>query len=239
MEYVEGRSLSRVVDQGPLEFRTAVEYIRQAADGLAHAHEASIVHQDIKPDNLLLSPTGSVKVLELGVALLGDQNAAGRASFAAPEQLAEDGASDARTDVHGLGASLYYLLSGRPPFEGQRGDRPLPLTELRPDVPAELAGLCHWMLAANPNDRPRSASKVSRLLAKWLSGKPIEVPAAPVAVSEPEPVAEPVAPPPVVTDAEPTLPVERPAAPGAAKMLLLSVLLVALVSLAAWAVVAM
>lgn len=225
MEYVEGKALSRIVaDQGPLEFRTAAEYIRQAAAGLSHAHAAGIVHYDVRPGNLLLSSTGTVKVMELGVPRLGDS---GKASFAAPELLAPDAVADARADVYSLGATLFFLLSGRPPFEGVRGDQPQPLSELCTDVPEPLERLCHWMMAADPDSRPKSAGRVSRLLAKWLAGEALEIPL-PV-------TPEPASPPPTVV--ETVEPADAPRSGNREKLWWLSAIAVVLLLVALGAAV--
>jgi uncharacterized protein (TIGR03067 family) len=144
MEYVEGMSLARLVAlRGPLPVAQACDYVRQAALGLQHAHERGMVHRDIKPHNLMLTPGGQVKILDFGVArfvvesLTGDgqrgaglvpaPGAAGQPltllgavvgtpDYIAPEQAGDATRADIRADIYSLGCTLYHLLAGHPPF---------------------------------------------------------------------------------------------------------------------------
>ena len=128
MEYVEGVDLQRLVDEdGPLDCDLAVDYIRQAADGLDHAHQQNMIHCDIKPSKLLVNMQGVVKILDLGLAWLSDGGPAGRrrpgasrtsdaVDYLAPEQTLEGGKPDGRADIYSLGCTLYFLLTGHPPF---------------------------------------------------------------------------------------------------------------------------
>src|SRR5205807_7384121 len=122
MEYVEGASLQDiVVKHGPLDVVRATDYIGQAAWGLQHAHEAGLVHRDIKPGNLLVDRQGTVKVLDLGLARFFheddglskkyDETVLGTADYLAPEQVI-NGQVDIRADIYSLGATFYYLLTG-------------------------------------------------------------------------------------------------------------------------------
>ena len=129
MEYVAGRSLDHVMnDRGPLPDHVVVDYMAQAALGLAHAHERGIVHRDVKPANLLLSEEGQIKVLDLGLsALMEADNAAtfvtaagqivGTVHYMSPEQAVGLN-MDGRSDLFSLGCTMYQLLSGRLPFPG-------------------------------------------------------------------------------------------------------------------------
>src|SRR5262249_37705939 len=161
MEYVEGVSLHELVARhGPLDFRRAAHYIRQAALGLQHAHEsAGIVHRDIKPGNILVDRNGIVKVLDMGLARFlhdeediptkkYDENVLGPADYLAPEQALDSHTVDIRADIYSLGATLYFVLTGSPPFaEGSAAQKilwhqlrtPRPVRALRPEVPEELA----------------------------------------------------------------------------------------------------
>ena len=190
MEYVEGRDLlARVREDGPLDYPQAADYIRQAAEGLAHAHQAGLIHRDVKPGNLLVDRRGVVKLLDLGLArftgeeyasltLAHDENVLGTADYLAPEQAIDSHGVDARADIYSLGCSLYYVLTGHPPFsEGTLPQRlmmhqqeaPPSIYEDRPDAPDDLVEICLRMMAKKPDDRPQSASEVAQLLADWLT----------------------------------------------------------------------
>ncbi len=148
MEYVPGISLSRLVaERGKLPVAAACDYARQAALGLQHAFECGMVHRDIKPQNLMLTPAGQVKILDFGLSRLGNEDAGntdtaaltatgseqgglasgsltmtgslmGTPDYIAPEQVRDAHAADIRADVYSLGCTLYYLLAGKPPFAG-------------------------------------------------------------------------------------------------------------------------
>ncbi len=191
MEYVEGRDLNRIVRQdGPLDYRTAADYIRQAAEGLDHAHAAGLIHRDVKPANLLVDPHGVVKVLDLGLArfeveedrasltVAYEENVLGTADYLAPEQAIDSHGVDARADIYGLGCSLYYLLTGHPPFpDGTLPQRlmmhqkhpPPSIYADRPDAPTDLVAICLRMMAKKPHDRFQTAGEVARVLADWTA----------------------------------------------------------------------
>ena len=190
MEYVEGRDLDRVVRQrGPLPVVEAIEYLIQAARGLAAAHAEGIVHRDIKPSNLMLDTAGTVRVLDLGLARIVDasnpfgQAAGGRLTesgmymgtvdYMAPEQAEDSRRADQRADIYSLGCTLYYLMTGREPFVGEtvlkrlmaHQERPAPpLRGARPDAPAALEDAFQQMMAKRPADRPESMTAVIALL---------------------------------------------------------------------------
>lgn len=190
MEYVEGRDLQRIVRQdGPLPAHLAADYIRQAAEGLAHAHQAGLIHRDIKPANLLVDAKGAIKVLDLGLArftadetasltIAYDENVLGTADYLAPEQALDSHRVDARADIYSLGCTLYFLLTGQPPFpEGTLPQRlmkhqkemPPEIRAARPDVPEDLAAICFKMMAKKPADRYASAEQVAAVMSKWLT----------------------------------------------------------------------
>jgi hypothetical protein len=187
MEYVEGRTLADVLARkGPLPVANACHYARQAARGLQHAHEAGLVHRDLKPQNLMLTPQGVVKVLDFGLARLARGRAGGGLTqegvlmgtpeYLAPEQATGARPADARSDVYALGCTLYGLLAGRPPFPASGGgdtlavvlqhlqEPPPPLESLRPDVPPGLAALVARMLAKDPAQPPQTAAEVADAL---------------------------------------------------------------------------
>jgi len=197
MEYVEGRDLQAIVrDQGPLDPLTAAEYIRQAALGLHHAHQAGLIHRDVKPGNLLVDQHGTVKILDLGLArftgeeqasltLAYDENVLGTADYLAPEQAINSHGVDARADIYSLGCTLYYLLTGHPPFaEGTLPQRlmahqkqqPPSIKKERPDVPDDLIRICMRMMGKKPAARYPSMAEVADALADWLTahGKPTD-----------------------------------------------------------------
>src|SRR5437764_1488469 len=122
MEFVDGSSLQEIIGKhGPMDLTRAAHYIRQSALGLQHAHEAGLVHRDIKPGNLLLDRSGTVKVLDLGLACFFhdddnlskkyDETVLGTSDYLAPEQ-ALDSRVDIRADIYGLGATFHFLLTG-------------------------------------------------------------------------------------------------------------------------------
>jgi serine/threonine protein kinase len=133
MQYVEGLDLARLVAaRGPLPVAQACNYVHQAAKGLQHAHDHGMVHRDIKPSNLMLARDGDravIKVLDFGLAkvrsesptdgtLTHDGQMLGTPHFIAPEQISNARGADIRADIYSLGCTLYYLLTGGPPFQG-------------------------------------------------------------------------------------------------------------------------
>ena len=196
MEYVDGVNLAQTVQEpGALPISEACEYIRQAAIGLQHAHERGMVHRDIKPHNLMVTSDGTVKVLDFGLASLapeaisdavtgearGDLTAAGAImgtpDFISPEQAEDARQADIRSDIYSLGATLYYLLSGRVPFaEGSFMHKlkshaqvePAPLNSVRDDVPQELVAIASRMMAKDPDERYLTPKEVADALESFL-----------------------------------------------------------------------
>jgi formylglycine-generating enzyme required for sulfatase activity/tRNA A-37 threonylcarbamoyl transferase component Bud32 len=190
MEYVEGTDLRALVGRvGPLPVARALTCVLQAARGLAEAHAAGLVHRDVKPANLLLAGD-TVKVLDLGLArlsgtdedgsdLTGSGVVLGTAGYVAPEQAADGRRADARADVYGLGCTLYFLLTGRPPFEGAtvldtlfaQREGPIPcLRAARPDCPPALEALFRRLVARRPEDRYPDMATVGAEVEKLLGG---------------------------------------------------------------------
>ncbi len=192
MEYVEGRDLqATVLEKGPLPAEQAADYIRQAANGLAHAHEAGLIHRDVKPANLLVDKKGVVKVLDLGLAqftdddqasltVAHDENVLGTADYLAPEQAIDSHGVDARADIYSLGCTLYFVLTGHPPFpDGTLPQRllmhqtqePASIRKERPEVPDDLVAICSKMMSKSPGRRYQTAMEVSAALAHWLESR--------------------------------------------------------------------
>ncbi len=220
MELLQGHDLFEIVNaDGPLPCRKAVEFIRQAALGLEYAHNAGLVHRDIKPGNLFLSDDQTVRILDLGLAqdfdseenLTRDFNerVLGTADYLAPEQAADSHTVDTRADIYSLGCSLYFLLTGQPPFtEGTLVQRlishqtkiPPAVAEFRSDVPDELIQILLKMMAKNRKDRTSTAGDVVERLSSFLATTAMrpELDAAPIVfkgltpVESPGPASEPM-----------------------------------------------
>jgi serine/threonine protein kinase len=192
MEYVDGQDLHQVVaQQGPLDFDTAADYITQVANGLQHAHEMGLVHRDIKPANCLVDRHKTVKLLDLGLAKLteddqasltmaNEENVLGTADYLAPEQALNSHEADHRSDIYSLGCTLYFLLTGGPPFpEGSISERllkhqtvkPESIFKFRPDAPPSLVDICETMMSKKPDDRFQSAGEVAARLKEWLADR--------------------------------------------------------------------
>ena len=186
MEYVQGLDLARLVKvKGPLPVVNACNFASQAAQGMQHAHERGMVHRDIKPGNLMLTHQGKralVKVLDFGLSkatreapvdggLTNPGQALGTPDYMAPEQIRDAQKADIRADIYSLGCTLYYLLSGGPPFRAENlwdlyqahhsMDAKL-LNFVRPDVPGELAALVAKMMAKDPERRFQTPTEVAQ-----------------------------------------------------------------------------
>jgi serine/threonine protein kinase len=192
MEHVEGEDLAKLVQtQGPLPVAHACYYVQQAALGLQHAFEKNMVHRDIKPQNLILAREGErhiVKVLDFGLAkvtrakdddtgLTDDGAMLGTPGYVAPEQTLDAAKADIRADIYSLGCTLYYLLTGAPPFEGRSRYEVLqahqsmaakPLNLVRPEVPEELAAVVRKMMAKDPAQRYQTPLALVQALAAFV-----------------------------------------------------------------------
>jgi hypothetical protein len=189
MEFVEGLTLAQLVERkGPLPVASACRCAHQAALGLQHAFEQGMVHRDIKPQNLMLTPQGRVKVLDFGLARMRSERGKGRGltqadafmgtpDYVAPEQATDARAADTRADVYSLGCTLYFLLTGRPPFVEDTAVKlvlahiekePRPLSEVRPDMPPALSAVVARMLAKDPAQRYQTPVEVARALAPFV-----------------------------------------------------------------------
>ncbi len=196
---------NRVATRGPMSVGEAASIIRQASMGLLHAHRAGIIHRDVKPGNIMRSKDGTVKVLDLGLAristaglttrhpaVLAAQKAdsaskdivnarpakgrlVGTLSFMSPEQLEDADTADSRSDIYSLGATLYFLLTGQPPFTGEyleqvyghrHGEIP-DLMQVRRDVDMQFANLFRRMMAKKPHARYTSLDEVIEDLGEY------------------------------------------------------------------------
>lgn len=193
MPFVEGRSLrARLTEEGPLPITTVVGVLRDVARALAYSHKRSVVHRDIKPDNVLLSG-GTAVVTDFGIAKAisaarADQQGGmltqmgtslGTPAYMSPEQAAGDPLVDHRADIYSLGCMAYELLSGRPPFHDRAPARvlaahisetPLPPSVLRADTPPALDRLVMRCLDKDPTRRPQSGDEIVETLDAILSG---------------------------------------------------------------------
>lgn len=189
MEYIPGESLAGRLTRGPLTPAQAVAILKQIAEAVRHAHEHGIIHRDLKPGNVLLDPEGRALVTDFGLArdvgLASDLTRSGELlgtpAYMAPEQARGDSAQiGERTDVHALGAILYEMLTGRPPygleapavvFARLLHEEPAPLG---PQVPRDLATICLKALAKAPADRYASARPMLEDLKRYEAGEPIQ-----------------------------------------------------------------
>ncbi len=185
MELVEGGDLERhVLENGRCDAVTACHYIHQAASGLQAAHDAHLVHRDIKPSNILLTSGGRVKLVDFGLArqfcsqLTDPRALLGSLEFMPPEQSHDPSAVGKEADIYGLGATLFWLLTGETPYPAARNvgaalralqqQEPRRIRDLRPDVPEALDALVARMMERNPLRRPPTALAVMNALTPFL-----------------------------------------------------------------------
>ena len=192
MEFIDGEDLATMVkSRGPLSVVHACYFTHQAALGLQHAHERGMVHRDVKPANLIFAMDGKkgiVKVLDFGLAKVTNEDQRdsrltregqmlGTPDYIAPEQIRDAASADIRADIYSLGCTLYYLLTGAPPFRGEHlwdlyqahfSTDAGPLNLVRPDVPAELAAVAAKMMAKEPRQRFQTPGEAARALAPFF-----------------------------------------------------------------------
>jgi response regulator RpfG family c-di-GMP phosphodiesterase len=188
MEYVEGQDLERLVlGRGPLDPVRACDLIHQIACALVEAHDRKMVHRDIKPSNILVTAEGRAVLLDFGLArdlghgLTEPGSLLGTVEYMAPEQATDATAVDTRADIYGLGATLFWCLTGRAPFPGRarldevvrRLSEPPPSARaIRPELPAELDRILERMIAPRPQDRFANPEALKRALARLMRGEP-------------------------------------------------------------------
>src|SRR5216117_3929986 len=191
MKFVEGGQLDEVVRRAPMSIRQATELIAKVARTVNYAHEHGILHRDIKPGNVLLDAKGEPHLTDFGLARLVETESTvtrtmevlGTPSYMAPEQAVGNSARlTSATDVYGLGAVLYQLLTGHPPFAGRTTFETVRLvldTEprqprlLNPKVDRDLATICLKCLEKDPRRRYSSALALAEDLERWLKHEPI------------------------------------------------------------------
>jgi tRNA A-37 threonylcarbamoyl transferase component Bud32 len=189
MALVEGRALAEVIKEGPLPAREAARIVRAVALAVQHAHERGIIHRDLKPQNVLLDRQGQPKVTDFGLAkksgdsqLTASGAIVGTPSYMPPEQAAGHKTVGPAADVYSLGAILYSLLTGYPPFQAPTTmdtlllvleQEPVPPRRHNPQVPVDLETICLKCLQKQPGQRYTSALALADDLGRWLEGRPI------------------------------------------------------------------
>jgi serine/threonine protein kinase len=199
MEYIPGQTLYRLVNrEGPLTVPRAASLFAEVALALAAAHDRGLIHRDMKPSNIMVTPHGHAKVLDLGLAFMSGEEVedvevvggkgyvVGSIDYMAPEQTRDATGVDARADIYGMGCCLYFALTGKPPFPtgslrekalAHRHQDPEPLTARNPSIPPEFAQVVSRMIAKNPADRYPSATTVAQELHRWAgvpTARPVE-----------------------------------------------------------------
>ena len=192
MKFVEGGQLDEVAKREPMPIRQAVELIAKVARTVHYAHEHGILHRDIKPGNILLDAKGEPHLTDFGLARLVESESSvthtldvlGTPSYMAPEQaVGNNAAVSSATDVYGLGAVLYQLLTGQPPFAGGTTYETIKLlldTEprqprlLNPKIDRDLSTICLKCLEKDPKRRYSSALALAEDLERWLKHEPIQ-----------------------------------------------------------------
>lgn len=188
-EYIEGTNIrDLVIAGGPLSVADTLSYSLQISDALTHAWERGVVHRDIKPSNILITSDGQAKLVDMGLARVYQVGPAEQADdltatgmtlgtfdYIAPEQARNPRDADTRSDIYSLGCTIFYMLTGRPPFPGgtplqkllsHQGDRPPELATLRPDTPPPLAAIVGRMLAKAPEARYQSPVDLTAALSR-------------------------------------------------------------------------
>ncbi|MFH1266107.1 MAG: serine/threonine-protein kinase [Planctomycetota bacterium] len=191
MRYVEGRTLSEILQEGPMEGRHAAAYLEPVARAVHEAHVRGILHRDLKPQNILVDgKTGRALVADFGLAKLseggGELTRAGEVmgtpSYMSPEQARDSARVTETTDVYALGATLYHLLTARPPFQAATpvetlrqviDEEPVPVRQLDPSIDRDLETICTKCLDKEPSRRYASAERLADDLARYLRREPI------------------------------------------------------------------
>lgn len=191
MGYVEGESLAAKVARGPLPFQEAAELVRMVCEAISYAHKHGVIHRDLKPANILLDQDGRPKVTDFGLAKQIETDSSltrtgqilGTPSYMPPEQASGKVTSDPTADVYSLGAVLYCLLAGRPPFQASNAmdtlllvmdQQPISPRRLVPSIPVDLESICLKCLEKDSSQRYASAADLAKDLTCYLNGEPVE-----------------------------------------------------------------
>ncbi|MDX2038666.1 MAG: serine/threonine-protein kinase [Isosphaeraceae bacterium] len=187
LEYVPGKTLYEIVkgpDGGPLRVPDTAKLFLGILEGLDAAHSAGLIHRDMKPSNVMVTPTGQPKILDLGLArgleeegaMTRPNVAVGTLDYASPEQLTNAASADRRSDLYSVGCMLYFVLAGRAPFEGgdilnkmfkHRMDEADPLERVARGVPSAFAAIVRKLMAKNPADRHQNCRELAVDLQRW------------------------------------------------------------------------
>lgn len=175
MDWVDGQSLASFAHEGQMNWRRAAPIVSTIADALQHAHALGVLHRDLKPSNILLDAFDQPRITGFGLAHSPDVT-----GYLAPEQASEEVRVGPTVDVYGVGAILYYLLTGHPPVGGGKAletlrrvqtQEPTPPALLNPDIPRDLSVVCLKCLAKRPTDRYPSALALRDDLEKLMNGR--------------------------------------------------------------------
>ena len=191
LEYIPGKNLYRLVtEEGSLAVPRTARLFAEVASALDHAHNQGLIHRDLKPSNIMITPHDHAKLLDLGLALVqgeapaerevvgGQGYVVGTMDYIAPEQADNAARVDLRSDIYSLGCTLYFALTGQPPFPGgtplekiqrHRSEEPTPVPQLNPNVPPAFIGLLRKMMAKNPDQRLATAAEVEEQLRRWAA----------------------------------------------------------------------
>ena len=215
MEYVDGVTLALRLQQGPIPPADAVNYSSQALSALSYAHKLNVIHRDVKPANMMLTPQGEVKLMDFGIARPNNEQGMtvtgttlGSLNYMSPEQVRGE-AVDARSDLYSMGVSIYEMVTGQLPFRGHSNysvmsahlqETPQPPIVLRPDLPKGLSDIILMSMAKDPKDRFQSADAFANALKSVTTGRTVTMAGAgivspvpgTVRVPQPMPAAPPV-----------------------------------------------
>ena len=194
MEFIPGKTLYRnVCEHGPLTVSRAAFLFAEASSGLDHAHQQGVIHRDLKPSNIMITPNNHAKILDLGLALMegevsdavevtgGRGYVVGSMDYIAPEQTRDALKVDVRADIYSLGCTMFFALTGQPPFPGgsskdkmyrHRKEKPPSLAKLNPEIPQEFINIIDTMMEKEPGDRFGSARELVPIFSKWCQDQP-------------------------------------------------------------------